>query len=122
MGVGAEQHAEKHHNSPERFFMAIGPHDIKRLTIRGVVQKIGFRVWTERKALRLGLDGWVRNRLDGSVEVLVAGPPPAIAELIEQCRSGPPLARVDSVAIEEASELDLGRRRPGEAFSLLPTS
>jgi len=101
--------------------MAIGPHDIKRLTIRGVVQKIGFRVWTERKALRLGLDGWVRNRLDGSVEVLVAGPPPAVAELIEQCRNGPPLARVDSLAIEEASELDLGHRRPGEAFSLLPT-
>ena len=101
--------------------MAIRPHEIKRLTIRGVVQKIGFRAWTERKALRLGLDGWVRNRLDGSVEVLVAGPPPAVAELIEQCRNGPPLARVDSVAIEEASELDLGRRRPGEAFSLLPT-
>jgi acylphosphatase len=98
------------------------PHDIKLLTIRGVVQKIGFRVWTERKALRLGLDGWVRNRLDGSVEVLVAGPPPAVAELIEQCRSGPPLARVDSIAVEEASERDLGRRRPGEAFSLLPTA
>src|SRR5260370_38102721 len=99
--------------------MAIGPHDIKRLTIRGVVQKIGFRVWTERKALRLGLDGWVRNRLDGSVEVLVAGPPPAVAGLIEHCRSGPPLARVDSVAVAEASELDLGRSRPAAAFSLL---
>jgi len=102
--------------------MAIGPQEIKRLTIRGIVQKIGFRVWTERKALRLGLDGWVRNRLDGSVEVLVAGPHPAVAELIEQCRSGPPLARVDSMAVEEASELDLGRRRPGETFSLLPTA
>src|SRR5260370_4942880 len=102
--------------------MAIGPHDIKRLTIRGVVQKIGFRVWTERKALRLGLDGWVRNRLDGSVEVLVAGPPPAVAELIEQCRNGPPLARVASVAIQEAAELHLGRRPPGGAVPLPPTA
>jgi acylphosphatase len=102
--------------------MVIEPHEIKRLTIRGVVQKIGFRVWTERKALRLGLDGWVRNRLDGSVEVLVAGPPPAVSQLIEQCRSGPPLARVDSVEIEAGTEDDLGHRRPGEAFSLLPTA
>ena len=102
--------------------MAIGLHEIKLLTIRGIVQKIGFRAWTERKALRLGLDGWVRNRHDGSVEVLVAGPPPAVAELIEQCRSGPPLARVDSIAVEVGSELDLSRRRPGEAFSLLPTA
>jgi acylphosphatase len=101
--------------------MTIEHYEIKRLTIRGVVQKIGFRVWTERRALRLGLDGWVRNRLDGSVEVLVAGRPPAVAQLIEHCRSGPPLARVDSVAVEEGSELDLGHRRLGEAFSLLPT-
>ena len=101
--------------------MAIESREIKRLTVRGVVQKIGFRAWTERKALRLGLDGWVRNRLDGSVEVLLAGPPPVVAQLIEYCRSGPPLARVDSVEIEEASERDLSWRRQGEAFSLVPT-
>jgi acylphosphatase len=101
--------------------MAIEPQEMKRLTIRGIVQKIGFRIWTERKALGLGLDGWVRNRLDGSVEILIAGPPTAVAQLIEHCRSGPPLARVDSMEIEEASERDLNCRRPGEAFSLLPT-
>ena len=101
--------------------MAIEPQEIKRLTIRGVVQKIGFRMWTERQALRLELDGWVRNRLDGSVEILIAGPSSAVAQLIEHCRSGPRLARVDSIEIEEASEQDLSSRLPGEAFSLLPT-
>jgi acylphosphatase len=101
--------------------VAIESQEIKRLTIRGVVQKIGFRAWTERKALRLGLDGWVRNRLDGSVEILVAGPRLAVAQLIEDCRGGPPLARVDSVEIEEASERDLSWRRQGETFSMLPT-
>ena len=101
--------------------MAVEPREIKRLMISGVVQKIGFRVWVERRALGLGLNGWVRNRLDGSVEVLVAGPPPAVAQLIERCRSGPPLARVDAIEIENASPIDLGHRRPGEAFSLLPT-
>ena len=101
--------------------MATEPREVKRLMIRGVVQKIGFRVWVERKALGLGLKGWVRNRLDGAVEVLVAGPPPAVAQLIERCRDGPPLAKVDSIDIENASPLDLGYRRPGELFSLLPT-
>ena len=101
--------------------MAIQTHEIKRLMIRGVVQKIGFRVWVERKALALGLKGWVRNRVDGSVEVLVAGPPTAVAQLVERCREGPPLAKVSSIDIENAPRLDLGHRRPGEAFSLLPT-
>jgi acylphosphatase len=101
--------------------MGTEPREIKRLMIRGVVQKIGFRVWVERKALGLGLKGWVRNRLDGSVEVLVAGPPVAVAQLIERCRDGPPLAKVDAVEIDDASALDLDYRRPGETFSLLPT-
>jgi len=105
----------------ERFFMATEPREVKRLMIRGVVQKIGFRVWVERKALGLGLKGWVRNRTDGSVEVLVSGLPSAVAQLIEHCRHGPPLAEVDSIEIENASPLDLGYRRAGEMFSLLPT-
>src|SRR5450755_836902 len=62
--------------------MADEEREIKRLMIRGAVQKIGFRVWVEREALALGLKGWVRNRRDGAVEVLVAGPPRVVAELI----------------------------------------
>jgi acylphosphatase len=101
--------------------MADEPREIKRLMIRGVVQKIGFRVWVERTALQLGLKGWVRNRLDGAVEVLVAGPPPAMAQMIERCWRGPPLAKVETVDIEDAAPIDLGYRRPGEAFSLIAT-
>jgi acylphosphatase len=101
--------------------MADEPREIKRLMIRGVVQKIGFRVWVERTALQLGLKGWVRNRLDGAVEVLVAGPPPAMAQMIERCWRGPPLAKVESVDVEDAASIDLGYRRPGEAFSLIAT-
>ena len=101
--------------------MANEEREIKRLMIRGTVQKIGYRVWVEREALALGLKGWVRNRRDGSVEVIAGGPPAAVANLIERCRSGPPLAKVESVDIEEASVLDLGYRRPLENFSLLAT-
>jgi acylphosphatase len=101
--------------------MADEPREIKRLMIRGVVQKIGFRVWAEREALGLGLKGWVRNRRDGSVEVLIAGPPPAMAQMIERCWKGPPLAKIESIDIEDAVPLDLAHRRPGEAFSLIAT-
>jgi acylphosphatase len=101
--------------------MATEPREIKRLTIRGVVQQVGFRAWVEREALRLRLKGWVRNRADGAVEVLVAGPPSAVAQLIERCHDGPPLARVVSIETEAGSALDLAERRPGEAFSLLAT-
>src|SRR6266849_6464414 len=101
--------------------MANEPREIKRLMIRGMVQNIGFRVWVEREALALGLKGWVRNRLDGAVEVVVAGPPPAMAQMIERCWKGPPLANVESIDVEDAVPLDLGYRRPGEAFSLIAT-
>ena len=63
----------------------------------------------------------MRNRLDGSVEILVAGPPDALARMIERCRQGPPLAKVEAVDVETAVVLDLGYRRPGESFSLIAT-
>ena len=101
--------------------MAGDEREIKRLRIRGGVQGIGYRAWVEREALALGLKGWVRNRLDGSVEALIAGTPEAVAQMVERCRTGPPLAAVESIEIEDAAVLDLGYRRPGEAFSLIAT-
>jgi acylphosphatase len=101
--------------------MSTDEREIKRLTIRGTVQKIGYRVWVEREALALGLKGWVRNRRDGSVEVLVGGSPQAVAALIERCWQGPPLCKVESIDVADAAVLDLGYRRPLENFSLLAT-
>ncbi len=75
-----------------------------RLTIRGRVQGVGYRWWASRTARRLGLDGWVRNRLDGSVELLAIGPQPAIEALIEACREGPAEAMVSSVAQVDAKD------------------
>jgi acylphosphatase len=101
--------------------MAKETREIKRLMIRGVVQGLGFRAWAEREALSLGLKGWVRNRVDGSVEMLLAGPPAEVAAMIERCRKGPPLSKVEAIEVENAVMLDLGHRRPGEAFSLIAT-
>ena len=72
----------------------------KRLTISGRVHGVGFRAWVVARARALGLSGWVRNRRDGSVEVLVDGDTAAVEELVRACRRGPRLAEVS--AIEEA--------------------
>lgn len=74
------------------------------LRITGRVQGVGFRWWTEHQATALGLDGWVRNRMDRSVEVLVAGPTYAVDRLVALCREGPDMAHVDGIHISAASD------------------
>jgi acylphosphatase len=69
----------------------------RHLLIAGRVQGVGYRDWMVREATRLGLDGWVRNQADGSVEAVVAGPEPAVQALLTACRRGPLLARVDRI-------------------------
>jgi acylphosphatase len=61
---------------------------------------VGFRDWVVETAERFGLTGWVRNRVDGSVEAVIVGDDTAVGRMIEICRRGPPLARVDAVDIE----------------------
>jgi acylphosphatase len=95
---------------------------IRHVIIRGQVQGVGYRAWTEFTADRFGLEGWARNRRDGSVEAVFAGPAAAVERMIEACRRGPPAAHVDAVDTREGSEADLATRRPGESFSLLPTA
>ncbi len=92
---------------------------VHRVVIRGQVQGVGFRVWTEAMANRCGLQGWVRNRRDGSVEALFAGAQEQVAAMIELCRVGPLGARVESIDQREASAEDLALRRAGESFSVL---
>ena len=70
------------------------------LRIRGLVQGVGYRNALHREATRLGIKGWVRNRSDGSVEALVAGPAPALDQLVAWARRGPPAARVAEVSWE----------------------
>ncbi|MCK8787527.1 acylphosphatase [Roseomonas sp. NAR14] len=69
-----------------------------RISIEGRVQGVGFRDWMLREANRLGVQGWVRNRADGTVEALLAGEEAAVQALLTACRAGPPGARVDRIA------------------------
>jgi len=68
-----------------------------RLRIHGRVQGVWYRGWMVEEAEKLGLDGWVRNRRDGSVEAVVRGDETLIRHLVERCREGPPAARVSDI-------------------------
>jgi acylphosphatase len=94
---------------------------ILQVVIAGRVQGVGYRAWVEYQAIASGVEGWVRNRRNGSVEALFAGNAKVVAEMVALCRHGPPGARVTAVTNESASEAQLDLRRPGEAFSVLPT-
>jgi len=69
----------------------------RRLRITGHVHNVGFRDWMVAQARALGLNGWVRNRADGSVEALIDGPEPAVEEMLRACRQGPRSAVVESI-------------------------
>jgi acylphosphatase len=94
---------------------------IRHVTIRGRVQGVGYRYFVEREAQSRDLEGWVRNRRDGSVEAVFAGPGAVVTDMIVTCRRGPSSARVDAVQDEAAGPDMLKLRRAGERFSVLPT-
>jgi acylphosphatase len=87
----------------------------RRLVIHGRVQGVFYRGWSVEVARALGLSGWVRNRRDGTVEMLIAGPGPALDAMMARCHQGPPAARVERIDVTESEETPL----PG--FSERPT-
>ena len=95
---------------------------IGHVEVSGRVQGVGYRAWVQHQALRLELEGWVRNRRDGSVEAVFSGPEEAVARAIDACRRGPAGARVDAVEAEEGGSALLDQRRAGERFSVLSTA
>ena len=94
---------------------------IRHVTVRGRVQGVGYRAWVEDEATGRRLEGWVRNRRDGSVEAVFSGAEDIVAAMIASCRRGPPLARVDALQDEAANPDALKLRGAGERFSVLPT-
>jgi acylphosphatase len=69
----------------------------RRLRVHGRVQGVGFRAFVRREAILLGVDGWVRNRSDGTVEALVWGEETAVDALVHRIREGPRWGRTDRV-------------------------
>ena len=89
------------------------------VVIHGRVQGVGYRAFVEHEAGRLGLQGFVRNRRDGTVEALFAGSAEAVREMIEHCRKGPWGARIDRIDQREGSAEELALH--GRSFDVLPT-
>ena len=93
----------------------------RHVLIHGRVQGVGYRAWTEVAALERRLGGWVRNRRDGAVEALFSGLETGVLAMIDDCRSGPPGARVDFIDHREAAAGEVALRRRDELFSVLGT-
>jgi acylphosphatase len=90
----------------------------RRLRITGRVQGVGYRYALRYEAEKRGVTGWVRNRLDGSVEAVIQGAPERVEELIAWARRGPPASRVADLSIDLPGEDE----RPYAGFELRPTS
>ena len=86
-----------------------------RVRIYGRVQGVWFRAWTKREADARSLNGWVRNRSDGSVEALFSGEASVVWAMVASCRVGPPNAWVER--IEETRETE----QPQPGFAQRPT-
>jgi acylphosphatase len=89
----------------------------KHLRIAGRVQGVGYRAGFAREAQRLGLSGWVRNRLDGTVEALVQGSANELEAIIAWAKQGPGMARVDQVLVGDNPDSASG----SAGFKVLPT-
>ena len=94
---------------------------IRHVTVSGRVQGVGYRYFVERQARSRDVEGWVRNRRDGSVEAVFSGPADAVTAVIAACRRGPSSARVETLRDEAGNPDMLNLREAGERFSVLPT-
>ena len=90
-------------------------HKSVHIAIRGRVQGVGFRYWVASEAEARGLDGWVRNRRDASVEVVFAGSKALVDDMLVQCSVGPRMASVSDIEMLE-TDADTG-----QGFRILPT-
>jgi acylphosphatase len=85
---------------------------VARFIVSGRVQGVFYRASARDQALELGLTGYAKNRLDGTVEVLASGPAEALDHLQRWLQQGPPAARVDAVTREDPTVQDL----PGQSL------
>lgn len=94
---------------------------ILHIIVRGRVQGVGYRNFTQLEALALGVAGWVRNRENGDVEAVFAGPTAAVNELCARCRQGPRHAIVESVDVSAADRSALTEMGWQSGFLQLPS-
>ena len=77
----------------------------KRIVISGNVQGVGFRYWMKNLAINNNINGWVKNKLSGDVEALIIGQEKEIQKLIKQCKTGPSLASIENIQINDYDQV-----------------
>ena len=92
-----------------------------RISVEGRVQGVGYRAFVQREADRLQLTGWVRNRADGTVEIVVTGEAAAVDQFVETVRRGPLLANVEALRVADAAPEALQETGGGRGFRQAPT-
>ena len=90
---------------------------VRHVFVEGRVQDVGYREFTRRRALRLGISGWVRNRSDGTVEALLRGAAGDVEAILAAMREGPRGARVNNLRIVDPEAGDV----EGSAFEVRKT-
>jgi acylphosphatase len=93
---------------------------VVHLIISGRVQGVGYRQWFSREAAGRGLEGWVRNRSDDTVEAVLSGSEAAVEAAVTQAMNGPLGAKVDRIDRRAANGRDWAEG-PGRGFEILPT-
>ena len=92
----------------------------RHIIAKGRVQGVGYRAFVEETATAHRLQGWVRNRMAGTVEAVLIGSAEVVDTVIEECRKGPRAARVEGIDQSEATP-DQQALYTGTGFSVLPT-
>lgn len=91
----------------------------RHLFITGLVQGVGYRAWLARETQELGLNGWVRNRHNGSVEAVLVGPGKKLDIMTAKCRNGPAFSQVDKVT---SATLDGDKPLSPDGITIRPTA
>lgn len=93
-----------------------------RVVVSGRVQGVGYRDWAVGEARRIGLAGWIRNRTDGTVELLLLGPQAQIDQMVALAASGPRMAQVYRIEQVPADMVDGVAELEGAVFQRRPTA
>jgi len=106
-----------------QFTACAGGHAMRhlRIVVHGRVQGVGYRAWLAEEARRRGIEGWARNRTNGTVEAVLGGADAAIDQLLAVCREGPPAAQVTDIEMHRADAASAALRPAGTLFGVLPT-
>lgn len=92
----------------------------RHIIAKGRVQGVGYRAFVEEAATAHRLQGWVRNRMSGTVEAVLVGPAGAVDAVIQECRKGPPASRVEGIDQSDATP-EQRALYSGAGFEVLPT-